>query len=159
VEPLGLVSKAGTWYLLAGVDGQPRVYRVSRIEGAELTDETFSRPAGFDLRSAWTAQVERFKAGGPERVSVRIRVAPEVSGQFSRVLGDHVIDLADGGVAVLEFPACEAAVSLLTAFGGAVEVLEPEDLRQSLAEIGHQLSSLYGGGAVERGGRGARRTR
>ena len=30
LEPLGLVLKAGVWYLVAGVDGQPRTYRVSR---------------------------------------------------------------------------------------------------------------------------------
>src|SRR5262245_18574538 len=32
VEPYGLVCKAGTWYLLAGVGGETRTYRVSRIE-------------------------------------------------------------------------------------------------------------------------------
>src|SRR5207249_3360702 len=57
VEPYGLVCKAGTWYLLAGVDGAPRVYRVSRIEDAEISDETFQRPAGFDLRALWASQV------------------------------------------------------------------------------------------------------
>src|SRR5215472_10681713 len=41
IEPHGLVCKAGIWYLLAQVGGGPRVYRVSRIEDAELTDETF----------------------------------------------------------------------------------------------------------------------
>ena len=74
VEPYGLVCKAGTWYLLAGVGGQPRVYRVSRIEDAELTEEGFERPAGFDLRAAWTAQVGNFKSSAPERVSVTVRV-------------------------------------------------------------------------------------
>jgi predicted DNA-binding transcriptional regulator YafY len=69
VEPYGLVCKAGTWYMLAGVRGEVRIYRVSRIEDAELTDETFERPAGFDLRSAWTAQVGRFTEAAPERVA------------------------------------------------------------------------------------------
>src|SRR5205807_4537290 len=57
VEPYGLVSKAGVWYLLAAVDGQPRVYRVPRIEEAELLDETFQRPPGSALAAAWSAQV------------------------------------------------------------------------------------------------------
>jgi predicted DNA-binding transcriptional regulator YafY len=143
VEPYGLVCKAGTWYMLAGVRGEPRVYRVSRIEDAEMTDETFERPAGFDLRSAWAAQVGRFKGSGPERVSVKVRVDPEVSGQFTRLIGDQIVDRPSDGVVVLDFPACEAAVSLLAGFGGAVEVLEPPELRQRLAEIGRQLSSLY----------------
>src|SRR5215207_9922956 len=30
LEPVGLVLKAGVWYLVAMVDGQPRTYRVSR---------------------------------------------------------------------------------------------------------------------------------
>src|SRR5215471_16435822 len=59
VEPYGLVSKAGNWYLLAYVGGDPRVYRVSRIEDAELTEETFERRPGFDLGAAWAAQVGR----------------------------------------------------------------------------------------------------
>ncbi len=145
VEPYGLVSKAGTWYLLAGVGGQPRVYRVSRIEDAELAGETFERPPGFDLRSAWAAQVGRFTGGAPERVSVTVRVDPDVSGRFNRVVGEQIVARPGDGVAVLDFPACDAAISLLTAFGGAVEVLAPNDLRERLGELGRQLSSLYGG--------------
>jgi predicted DNA-binding transcriptional regulator YafY len=145
VEPYGLVCKAGTWYLLAGIGGEPRVYRVSRIEDAELTDEVFERPAGFDLRAAWAARVGSFTGAAPtERVAVTVRVDPAVSGQFTRLVGDQVVDRPGGGVAVLDFPACEAAVSVLIGFGGAVEVLDPPDLRERLAEIGRQLSGLYG---------------
>jgi predicted DNA-binding transcriptional regulator YafY len=145
VDPYGLVCKAGTWYMLAGVGGEPRVYRVSRIEDAEIADETFERPAGFDLRSAWAAQMGRFKSSGPERVSVKVRVDADVSGQFTRVIGDHVVDRRGDLEVVLEFPAHEAAVAMLAPFGGSVEVVEPQDLRQRLAEIGRQLSRLYNG--------------
>ncbi len=143
VEPYGLVCKAGTWYVLAGVQGEPRVYRVSRIEDAEMTDETFERPAGFDLRSAWAAQVGRFKALGPENMSVKVRVDPEVSGPFTRVIGDQIIERLSDGVVVIDFPASEAAVSLLAPFGRSVEVLAPQEIRRRLAEIGRQLAGLY----------------
>jgi predicted DNA-binding transcriptional regulator YafY len=143
IEPYGLVCKAGTWYLLAGVRGEPRVYRVSRIEDAEMTDETFQRPAGFDLRLAWAAQVGRFKALGPERVSVMVRVDPEMSGPFTRAIGDQIIERLSDGVVVIDFPASEAAVSLLAPFGRSVEVLEPQEIRGRLAEIGRQLAGLY----------------
>lgn len=145
VEPYGLVSKAGTWYLLAGVGGRRRIYRVSRIEDAEMTEEPFERPPDFDLRSAWAAQVGRFQDGAPEPVLVTVRVDPKVSGQFTRLVGEQIVDRSHGGVAVLELAACDVAVSLLAAFGGAVEVLEPKDLRERLAEIGRQLSALYAG--------------
>jgi predicted DNA-binding transcriptional regulator YafY len=143
VEPYGLVCKAGTWYMLAGVGGEPRVYRVSRIEDAAMTDETFERPAGFDLRVVWAAQVGRFKRSGPERLSVKVRVDPHASGQFTRVMGDQIVDPSGDGVVLLDFPAPEAAVAMLAPFGRAVEVLEPQDLRLRLAELGGQLASLY----------------
>jgi predicted DNA-binding transcriptional regulator YafY len=147
VEPHGLVCKAGTWYLLAGVDGQPRVYRVSRIEDAELLDETFERPAGFDLRTSWGARVRSFR-GDPASATVRVtvRVDPEVSAVFTRVVGEHGVDRAEPGVAVLQFPACDVAVGLLAGFGGAIEVLEPAEVRERLAAIGRELAELYGTG-------------
>ena len=76
-------------------------------------------------------------------MAVTVRVEPSVSGQFARLVGDQIVDRPGDGTAVLDFPACEAAVSLLVAFGGAVEVLEPPDVRERLAEIGRQLSALY----------------
>ena len=142
VEPYGLVCKAGVWYLLAGIGGQTRVYRVSRIEGAELLDEAFLRPPDFDLRAAWTSRVSTFRAAPPERVTVR--VDPGVSELFSRVVGERVVDRPEAGVAVLEFPACDAAVGLLTGFGGAVVVLEPASLRERMGQLGRQLADLYG---------------
>jgi predicted DNA-binding transcriptional regulator YafY len=143
VEPYGLVCKAGTWYMLAGVDGAPRAYRVSRIEDAEITDQTFVRPAGFDLRSVWAAQVGRFKSSGPDRIVVKVRVDADASGPFARLVGDQIVERLSEDVVVLDFPAYQAAVSLLAPFGRSVEVLEPEDIRQRLAEIGRQLWSLY----------------
>jgi predicted DNA-binding transcriptional regulator YafY len=143
VEPYGLVSKAGTWYLLAGVGGQLRVYRVSRIQDAELIDESFERPAGFDLRLAWAERVGQFKEASPERVRVTVRVDREVSDQFHRVMGEQMVEPPSDGVAVLGFPGCEGAISLLVAFGDSVEVLAPLDVRDRLAALGRQLSALY----------------
>jgi predicted DNA-binding transcriptional regulator YafY len=144
VDPYGLVAKAGTWYLLAGVGGQPRVYRVSRIEDAELMEESFERPPGFDLRAAWAAQVGRFRAGAPETVRVTVRVDPDISGRFNRLVGEHIVERSDGGVAELAFPGYDVAASMLTAFGAAVEVLAPTELRRRLADLGLQLARLYG---------------
>src|SRR5690242_7482320 len=53
VEPWGLVDKDDVWYLVAGTERGQRTFRVDRIADAELTDETFERPAGFDLSAAW----------------------------------------------------------------------------------------------------------
>ena len=49
LEPLGLVLKAGTWYLVAtpGPGSDARTYRVSRVHDAQVLDETFDRPTGL----------------------------------------------------------------------------------------------------------------
>ena len=143
IEPYGLVSKASTWYLLAGVEGKTRTYRVSRIENAEVTDETFERPVDFDLGQVWAAQVGRFKDSVPPHFPVTVRVEPKVSELFNRALGDQIIDRRGDSVAVLDFPACEAAVSMLSGFGSDIEVLNPKDVRLRLADIGRELSTLY----------------
>jgi len=43
VDPYGLVCKGGIWYLVAEADGEPRLFRVSRVVSAEV-DEAPVRP-------------------------------------------------------------------------------------------------------------------
>ena len=49
VEPLGLVLKAGAWYLVARGAGKIRIFRVSNILRPAIGEESFDRPADFDL--------------------------------------------------------------------------------------------------------------
>jgi predicted DNA-binding transcriptional regulator YafY len=66
VEPLGLVAKSRTWYLIAGrLDGALRTYRLSRVTSAVSTDQPFARPAGFDLAAYWAEAQEQFRATRP----------------------------------------------------------------------------------------------
>src|SRR5215467_7724469 len=52
LDPLGLVLKAGIWYLVATADGgrSPRTYKVNQILDLAVTGERFQRPPAFDLR-------------------------------------------------------------------------------------------------------------
>src|SRR3984893_16364100 len=49
VDPLGLVLKAGAWYLVADTAAGRRLFRLSRVEAAEALDEPALRPRHFDL--------------------------------------------------------------------------------------------------------------
>ena len=80
LEPLGLVLKAGTWYLVArpaADDGRgPRTYRVSRVHAAAMRDEAFERPDGFDLETFWAD----YQRGYAERVysaTAVVRLSPQ----------------------------------------------------------------------------------
>ncbi len=59
-DPLGLVAKGSVWYMIVAIEGQPRTYRVSRVRSAELLDDLFERPSGFDLAAHWEESSARF---------------------------------------------------------------------------------------------------
>lgn len=89
--PLGLVAKAGEWYLVADAGAGPRTYRVSRLEGVELTDQEGHTPQGagrrkdFDLAEYWnmhTQQVEQKRSGIAAVLRVPTPLVPLLKHQF-----------------------------------------------------------------------------
>jgi predicted DNA-binding transcriptional regulator YafY len=90
VAPLGLVNKAGTWYL-AAVNRSDRVtvFRVGNIASVQILDEPVSRPTGFDLPVFWERWSQEFQASRP-RVPVRIRASAQALAAFPEIFGDTV---------------------------------------------------------------------
>jgi predicted DNA-binding transcriptional regulator YafY len=154
VQPLGLILKGHTWYLLGrprrGVD---RLFRLSRVEAVEPTAHRFERPAGFDLAAAWAERREAFLAAMPESF-VTVRVAPEAEPRLA-LLDEATPDLPlpadverdEHGWARLrlrfERSDDETARHLLR-LGAGVEVLAPPEVRQRLAATATALAALYG---------------
>ncbi len=73
LDPLGLVLKAGVWYLLARRRGEERVYRVSRIVSARERAEPSTRAPDFDLAAVWASRSQAFERSLP-RIEVTLRV-------------------------------------------------------------------------------------
>jgi len=161
-EPLGLVAKVGIWYLVGRrvVDGvaEMRVYRVSRVLEATLTDETFERPEGFDLAEYWRAWCEAFE-GSRTLTRVEVRVAPGADGALGEVLGEWVHrelagvapDRAGWRPLTLTFEMRPQALGALMVLGPHVEVVEPRDLRNELLARAAQLTAHYGARAAQLG--------
>jgi predicted DNA-binding transcriptional regulator YafY len=154
LDPYGLVAKAGTWYLVAAdaADAaEPRLYRVSRIEAAAVTEQPADRPAGLDLEALW----ERLRRGVEERgagVDVRVRVRRERLDLLLRVVASQLVAPAEAETAAagwaglrLRYPAEGAARASLLAFAGDVEVLEPASLRCGMLDAARALVTLYEG--------------
>ncbi len=156
VEPLGVVLKGGIWYVVArvaGEDAQLRTYRVSRVADAELLDERFDRPDGFDLAAHWAEMTASYERGAP-RLEVRALVRGDRLGQLYDVIGDSstvsIGDPNDGGspdgwlpvTMTLDWP--EEAPGRLLAMGADLEVLEPVDLRQRMTSAAAAVAALYG---------------
>ena len=151
LDTYGLVAKAGTWYLLAGDRGEPRLYRVSRVEAAVMLEEPALRPAGLDLDELWQQLRRRVEERGPG-VEVELRVRPERSPMLLRLAASQLTAPADGNAGVeadgwvrhrLRFVAEGAAQGLLLGFGTEVEVLAPRSLRASMAATAAEIAALY----------------
>jgi predicted DNA-binding transcriptional regulator YafY len=157
VEPYGLVSKAGVWYLVAGVRGTPRVYRVSWLVDVEKLEKRFDRPPGFDLQAFWQKWCEEYERQ-KQIFQVRLRVSPQLLPYLPLLFGRRVIEQVsrsgppdpDGWVILtLPFENLEAARQQVLNLGSAVEVLEPEALRCSVIDYARQIVNFY-----EKSGRG-----
>jgi predicted DNA-binding transcriptional regulator YafY len=61
VDPLGLVSKQATWYLVARNAAGLRTYRVSRMRQAVALAVRFERPSGFNLAGWWRRSTEALR--------------------------------------------------------------------------------------------------
>jgi predicted DNA-binding transcriptional regulator YafY len=147
VDPLGLVLKAGVWYLIGLVGESQRTFRLSRVEAADVLDEPARRPAGFDLARAWREHTADWDAG---RSGYPIAVTAEGDNLalLLRVGGDRVIEVRERLVR-LEFPGLEPAAAFVASFGSRIEAIEPAELRLELERRGRELAGLYG--AISRG--------
>jgi predicted DNA-binding transcriptional regulator YafY len=161
VGPLGLVNKAGLWYLVASSAGSPRdrpgvrVFRVARIASARVLAEPFERPPGFDLAAFWRRWSAEFEASRP-RIPVTLRASPgalaafgEIFGQALFISGEPALAAAlppdeDGWrVVTLSFEHERAAVGRLAGFGDQVEVQSPPSVRTGLVATARQILRRY----------------
>ena len=155
VDPLGLVLKAGIWYLAAQVANQGkggvRTYRLSNILELGLTDEPFERPADFDLATWWQASTKRFeKELAVDTAQLRVSVAGM---KALRDLGAAVAQAAqasasepdDSGWRRVSIPIesiAHAAAQVLR-LGAQAEALRPAALRRELRERANAIAALY----------------
>ena len=147
VDPLGLVLKAGVWYLVAAVGERPRTYRVANIRRLEVLEAKFSRTAGFDLGRYWAESAREFESRLlAERATVRLsaeglRILREVSPAAAEAAERRHAACAPAGWIRAEIPVENRAYATrqLLSLGPEVEVLAPVELRRSIAEAARAL--------------------
>jgi predicted DNA-binding transcriptional regulator YafY len=150
VDPYGLVSKAGVWYLVADRRGTPRLFRADRVRSATLLDDPVRRRPGVELADVWEVlrrQVEE-RPGGLEVV---VRVRRDRLDMFLRLTASALVALPDDDgrgdwvTARLSYGVVAETRQLL-AFSDRVEVLSPPEAREELARAARSVAALYDGG-------------
>ena len=153
LEPLGLVLKAGTWYLAArsGPGAETRAYRLAAIERLQVLAGRFIPPPRFDLAAWWRSSTARFEAGvytatarlwvtevGFARVS-RFSATVAAAAQASARPVDR-----DGWVeVVVPIESMGHAAAEMLCLGAEAEVMAPAALRAALEANAASLSALY----------------
>jgi predicted DNA-binding transcriptional regulator YafY len=150
LHPLGLVLKAGTWYVVADRGDQRRTYRVSNIQALAATAERFIRPRDFDLVRFWTESSRAYEVGLYRDQAV-LRASPRALQRLDR-LGATVADAAresaeapdkNGWVRItIPIESVEQAAIDLLPLGTEAEILKPRELRRRLAATARAMAKL-----------------
>jgi predicted DNA-binding transcriptional regulator YafY len=145
LDPLGLVVKAGVWYLVARLGSDIRTYRVARIVSAQVLPESFDRPPDFTLATWWAQASARFERS-LLRETVRLRLSRNALKALRNVTDEDAAATAIAGAGPpdddgwreveLEVESLPVATTQLLSLGVGVEVVAPEALRATLAELG-----------------------
>ena len=153
LDPLGLVLKAGVWYLVAGgPTGAPRTYRVSRVLSLRTSPGRTHRPPDFSLAEFWRTRSAELRAAlwraeATVRLSPRgLELVPMLLGQLeARAVAESAGEPAGDGwvTATLPIESTRHAESVLLRLGADVEVLAPPELRERLAAVARALVARY----------------
>ena len=145
IEPLGLVAKAGVWYLVARSRTEMRTFRAERIINVKELDEHFERPADFDLVAFWREWAQKFEESFPT-YPVLLRVPSAAVDDVTAYWESQVLESKARSESVLVkivFPATEVAVHQLVAWGRKVEIVEPQDLRELVLQRARDVLAHY----------------
>jgi predicted DNA-binding transcriptional regulator YafY len=153
LEPLGLVLKAGTWYLVAQAAGKKLAltFRLANIRSTTIQQQRFKRPTRFDLAAHWQASTQRFEADLYKH-RAQIAASPRAqawlaNGRVKAVrLPDEPLDngmASDWAHFLLPIESIEHGMRQLLGFGAQVKVLEPPALKVALQQELGRLALLY----------------
>jgi predicted DNA-binding transcriptional regulator YafY len=152
LDPLGIVLKAGIWYVVATRKGkEPATYRVSAIHHLEVTEQQFDRPAAFDLSAYWAKATREF-ASRLYQGKARLRVSRRGYALLGKMSFD-VVEAAErsrgpigaDGWSEIEIPVerTENAVADLLSLGVDALVLDPPSLVAAMADAATRLGAIY----------------
>ncbi len=153
VDPLGLVAKGSVWYLVAGVEGEPRSYRVSRVQEASLLEEPCARPDGFDLVEYWERSTKEFTAALP-RYLATLRVEAGLLGRlrqgerYTQLEAEEPPDAKGWARVEMRFEEEHNAVEFILGFGDRIEVIAPDELRTQVIQQAEAILTLYARASV-----------
>ncbi|MGJ5891440.1 YafY family transcriptional regulator [Streptomyces sp. V2] len=148
VDPYGLVSKAGVWYLVADRRSRPQLFRADRIRSAKRLAVPVKRRPGVELADVWDV-LRRQVEERPATIEVTVRVRRDGLDRFLRLAATQLahpqeeLDLSADWVPVRLSYAQLPATRQLLMFSDLVEVISPPEVRAELRTALASVTALY----------------
>jgi len=145
LDPYALIHRSGWWYVVGfcQLRQDVRTFRVDRIAELNLTGQIFPAPTDFDIQD-YIAQEWQ----DAQQMRVRMRFAPQFThlAQYGRGYWETLEEQSDGSAVVaFSAPDVYAAASSALAYGPAVTVLEPPEVRDMVKDWALGTMELYSG--------------
>ena len=152
VDPLGVVLKAGAWYMVGRTDGGMRTYRVSRILELLPLEDRFERPEDFDLAEYWSRSVAEYAESLPS-FAATVRLRGDAIERLSDAIGQgHAGEAMETATPPDEEGWRTATVTLedlwhaeaqILHLGADIEIIEPPELRERVAAASRAMAAIY----------------
>lgn len=148
VNPLGLVAKGSTWYLIASSDEKIRNYRASRLLSLMMTEEAFTRPIDFNLEKYWLESTQTFISSLPE-YKVEVEASPSIIHRMKFTTRFVQIErigtpTAEGWLPVsLRSDTEQEAIAYILGFGDQIRVISPSTLKQAIYQMAKKIVDFY----------------
>lgn len=150
VAPYGLVAKAEKWHLVWEQNGRIDTYPIANIRSARILDETFARPADFDLELFWRNYCTAVANNQPQYIVIARfspQIIPHLPDLFSQELSINnpqaAPDTNGNLILTLNFTSFEEARTKFLSLGKAVQVLSPQPLKLAIADYARQILATY----------------
>jgi len=141
VEPYQLVLKETNWYLKAYCTAKQdyRIFKLSRISGIKILDETFNPREFADRPLKAPDWVEK------KMVRIKLRIHESLRERMLEICGEENIESCGDNQLIVSFPFIEddLGYNLLLGFGDKCECLEPLSVRKEIIKRIKNLSELY----------------
>jgi predicted DNA-binding transcriptional regulator YafY len=152
LAPLGVVLKAGRWYLVARSGERVTAYRVVNILEAEPLDEPADRPDGFDLAGFWQEWTKKYERS-VYTAEATVRMTVEALDRMAFVFPPEMARVAranagepdpDGWLrTIVPIESVKQGHIELLKLGADAEVLAPIELRDRFAATARGLANTY----------------
>lgn len=142
VEPYGLVSKAGVWYLVARTADGFRSFRIDRMREARERDTRFERDAAFDLDAYWKASAASLRGDQPA-FAVTVRAGGDAVAMITSFWPTTWVECDGERLLRVEFSSERAALGHLVSWGATVELVDPMTLCAAIVAHAKAICDRY----------------